>query len=141
VLDWATDETASVTWQIPNPLADLTEHTWLSFRACQGTRHAHTVALDAPLDFSVTLVDAAETESTIRFGEFGAITSPYKRTGLGGGAGWANEFNTIRLRLVDFQNDGSTLDLTDIKAIRFDFGPDLSSPQGRIGIDDLMLEY
>ena len=139
VLNWADGESGSVSWSIPAEIADFTGHEALSFRACQGTRHPYTVALDDTLDFTVTLVDSIGIESSIRFGEMGEITTPYARTGSGSGSGWVNEFSTIRLSLADFQD--SAIDLSDIADIRFDFGDGYSSSTGRIGIDDLMLEY
>ena len=60
---------------------------------------------------------------------------------LGPGAGWANEFNTIRIRIADFENDYSGIDLKNIVAIRFSFGAGFGSPVGRIGLDDVMLTH
>ena len=47
----------------------------------------------------------------------------------------------MRVRLVDFENDHSGIDLTDIVAIRFEFGDDFGSPRGRIGIDDVLVTH
>ena len=55
------------------------------------------------------------------------------------GFGWANEFNVVRIRLADFENNASHVDLSNIVAIRFQFGSGFGSYRGRIGIDDLML--
>ena len=46
---------------------------------------------------------------------------------------------TIRIRLADFLNNGATLDLSDIVAVRLDVGPSFGSDEGRIVIDELML--
>lgn len=116
---------------------DLTDDVALSFRLCQGTRHPETVALDAPLSFVVTLIDGAGERSSIDFARYGRVTRPYPRTGQGAGAGWQNEFTTVRIRLTDFIADGAALDLTDIATLRFEFGPGHGSPRGRIGLDDV----
>ena len=55
----------------------------------------------------------------------------------GGGVGWQNEFETIRIRLTDFTTNGSGLDLTDIRAVRLDFGDGFGSTQGRLGLDEV----
>jgi dienelactone hydrolase len=116
---------------------DLSDDTWLSFRACQGTRHPETDALDAPLSFSVSLRDGAGVASRIGADQFGRLTRTYPRTGSGTGAGWANEWSTFRLRIADFERDCSGIDLTDIVAVRFDFGASFGSPRGRVGLDDV----
>ena len=139
VLSWDTE--ASIAWNLSSSMQDLASFEWLSFRVAQGTRHAYTALVDGPLDFTVTLIDGNDVESSIWFGEMGRITKPYARTGLGSGAGWANEFNTIRLRLSDFTVDQPELVLSNIKVVRFDFGTEPGSLWGRIGIDDVLLEY
>ena len=115
----------------------LSNKTFLSFRACQGTRHTETDALDSPLGFAVSLRDGSGTTSSINFESYGRITRTYKRTGYGSGAGWANEFNTVRIRLADFETNGSGIDMASIAAVRFDFGLSYGSSRGRIGIDDI----
>jgi hypothetical protein len=93
------------------------------------------------LDFSVSLVDTDGDEATLWFGQFGQISSPYNRWGLGSGFGWANEFSTIRLRLTDFWETEAALNLGQIETVRFDLGPSFGSARGRIGIDNVLLEY
>ena len=115
----------------------LSNKAFLSFRACQGTRHTETDALDSPLNFTVSLRDGGGTISSIDFESYGRITRTYKRTGYGSGAGWANEFNTVRIRLADFEINGSGIDLANIAAVRFDFGSSHGSSRGRIGFDDI----
>ena len=74
-------------------------------------------------------------------------TEPHKRTVsllfqpscIGPQLGWNNEFETIRIRLTDFLANGSGLDLTDMEAIRFEFGGASGSDVGRIGLDDIVL--
>ncbi|GIW74610.1 MAG: hypothetical protein KatS3mg103_1132 [Phycisphaerales bacterium] len=120
---------------------DWTQYRWLSFRACQGTRHPDTIAFDESQTFDVTLIDSAGNESTINIGAYanGGLNEPFPRTGAGSGTGWANEFETYRINIQDFLRDGRTLDLTDIAAVRFDFGPSHGTARGRIGFDDLEL--
>jgi hypothetical protein len=137
VFDWGTTAARFYELEVVQPRRDFSQREFLSFRACQGTRHPQTVALDGPLSFTVTLRDALGVTSAIDFGVAGHLTRPYQRTGLGSGAGWANEFMTVRIRLTDFLTNGSGIDLSDIAAVRFDFGAAFGSARGRIGLDDI----
>ena len=120
--------------------ADFTDHAYLSFRSCQATRNPLTIAELGDTTFDVTFTDSAGVSSTINVGAYGGgIEEPYQRTGCGVGAGWANEYETIRMRLTDFLHDGSGLDLSSIASLRFDFGPSHGSPGGRLGLDDIQL--
>ena len=68
----------------------------------------------------------------------GGIEEPYQRTGSGTGAGWQNEFETIRIRLTDFQALVTTpVDLSNIVAVRFQWGGNTYSVVGRIALDDI----
>ena len=79
-------------------------------------------------------------KSTINIGAYhGGIEEPYQRTGCGSGAGWGNEFETIRIRLEDFTRNGSPIDLGDIVTIEILCGPAHGSKAGRLGFDDLVL--
>ncbi len=119
---------------------DFRDDALLSFRAAQITRHPRTVAALEDLTFTVTLIDAANNRSSIQIGTFGGgIEEPYQRTGFGAGSGWQNEFEVIRLRLTDFQRNGISLDLSDVRAIRFEFGSLFGSAEGRIALDDIEL--
>lgn len=137
MFEWTTGEEPYLEIDIPEGSEDLTGYRFLSLRACQGTRHPETVALDAPLHFTVALVDGVGVSSSIDFAEYGMLTEPYARVGEGSGEGWANEFATVRLRLLDFTNDGSGLDLSDIRTVRLDFGGSFGSDRGRVGLDDI----
>jgi hypothetical protein len=139
VLEWnATDEW--LMFEVPAGLRDFTELATLSFRAAQSTRDELTVAEVGDLDFEVELTDAALNSSTIRIGAYGGgIEEPYQRGGCGTGNGWANEFETIRVPLEDFRRDGKPLDLADVAAITFWFGPAHGSPAGRLGLDELVI--
>ncbi|MFT7463141.1 MAG: hypothetical protein ACI9EF_001483 [Pseudohongiellaceae bacterium] len=117
---------------------DASGFDYLSFRACQSTRDALTTASLGDLTFSVELKDGTGNASTINIGVYGGgVEEPYQRTGCGTGAGWNNEFETIRLRLADFEADGSGIDLADLATLTLKFGPSSGSSQGRLGIDDI----
>jgi hypothetical protein len=120
---------------------DFTPYKYLSFRGAQGTRHPNTIAVIEDLTFSITLRDLDGVTSTISIGAYGnaGVEEPYQRTGAGTGTGWGNEFETNRIRLTDFLNNGSGLDLTRIAAVRFDVGPSYGSDEGRLGLDDIEL--
>jgi dienelactone hydrolase len=136
VLDW-TGLDRFYEWTIPVGERDFTDNLFLSLRGAQGTRHPNTLAVLDDLTFKVTLRDGQPmpASSSISIGAFGGgFEQPYQRS-----SGWHNEMETIRIRLTDFLNNGSGLDLTDIVAVRLDVGPAHGSPEGRIVIDDLML--
>ena len=117
---------------------DVSVHEWLSWRSCVGTRHPNVGGLVDDLDYQVTLIDGSGNQSTLQLSTYlGGTQDTFARTGDGTGTGWQNEFETHRFRLADFVADGRTLDLTDIVAVRFDFGPLFGSPSGRLGFDDL----
>jgi len=138
VFGWPDDGVARhVAFSVPAGEEDLSDDRLLSFRACQTTRHPSTLAVRDYLSFSVTLVDGTGVSSSIDFGAYGGLTSPYPRTDDGSGAGWANEFQTVRIPLHAFEVDGSGIDLSDITTIRFDLGTTFGTLQGRVGVDDL----
>jgi hypothetical protein len=119
------------------------EYGFLSFRAAQVTRHPLTTAVLGDLTFSVALEDAAGNRSSINLGAYGGgIEEPYQRNtgpGCGTGNGWNSEYETIRIRLTDFLNNGSTLDLANVRKVVFLFGPAHGSAQGRIALDEIEL--
>lgn len=45
----------------------------------------------------------------------------------------------MRLRLTDFLNNGSGLDLGHVEAVRLEFGLGEDAPAGRSAIDDIAL--
>ncbi len=140
VFDWAVGEERFIEWDVPPGGQNFADDTVLSFRACQGTRHPRTTAEIGDLSFMVSLRDGRGVMSSINFGTYGGgIEEPYARTGSGTGFGWQNEFEVIRIRLADFLANGSGLDLSDIEAVRFDFGGAGGSSQGRLGLDDVMI--
>jgi hypothetical protein len=140
VFDW--DAPAYWEAEIDPHQGDFTDYTYLSMRACQGTRHPNTAAALEDLTFLVSLRDVNGVQSTISVGAYGGgVEEPYQRSGSlsGGGVGWHNEMETIRIRLTDFLADGSGLNLQLIQAVRFDFGGQGVSPIGRQGMDDIEL--
>lgn len=131
-----------ISYDLSAAMADVTDYTHVSLRICQGTRHPLTIAVLKDVGFTIALVDGSGVENDIQIANYGGgVEEPYQRTGFGcgTGAGWANEFETIRVRLTDFLADGSGVDLTDIDKIELRFGPSWGSAQGRLGIDDLEL--
>ncbi len=127
-------------YELPIDHQDISGGQFVSFRATQMTREPETTAALEDLTFNVTLEDSLGRSSTINIGAYGGgIEEPYQRTGSGGGAGWSNEFETIRIRLTDFTMDGTALDLTDIAYVQFDFGGPGASPVGFIGFDELQI--
>ncbi len=140
VFDWTTDSDRFYEFEIIPSRRDFTEFVYLSFHACQGSRHPETIAEFGDLNFTVTLRDGNGMTSSISTGAYGGgIEETYLREGCGEGAGWMNEFETIRIRLTDFLNNGGSLDLTDVVAVRFEFGASFGSVRGRIGLDDVEL--
>ena len=134
VFDW-TGSNRFYEWEVPVGERDFTDNLFLAFRGAQGTQHPNTLAVLGDLTFSVTLQDSSAVSSSINIGAFGGgLEQPYQRSG-----GWHNEMETIRIRLTDFLNNGSSLDLTDIETITLDVGPTWGSNEGRIVIDELML--
>ncbi len=130
------------TLEVPEGLRDVRRHVYLSFRAAQGTRHPLTRASLGDLQFQVRLIDADLDSSTIGIGAYGGgVEEPYQRVGCGNGSGpgWNNEFETLRLRLTDFRTDNPRLDLGDIVAIQFLFGPSHGSAEGRVALDEIEL--
>lgn len=134
VFDW-TNEDRYYEWEVPAVSANFTEFLRLSFRAAQGTQHPNTLAALEDLAFDVTLRDGLGVTSSINIGAYdGGLEQPYTRSG-----GWWNEMEIIRIRLTDFLNNGSGLDLSNIVAVRLNVGPSNGSSRGRIVVDELML--
>ena len=120
--------------------ADWSGFGQLSFRGCQATRHPFTTATLGDLVFDVELVDMAGHTSSLNIGAFGGgLEEPYQRTSCGTGAGWGNEFETIRLPLGGFTADDALFDLSSVDKLIFRFGPSHGSTGGRIGLDDIEL--
>jgi hypothetical protein len=138
VFEWPAGSERFIEFATPLAARDTTQWDMLSLRACQQTRHPLTIAELGDVTFMVTLKDGAGRSSSINIGAYGGgVEEPYQRTGAGTGTGWQNEFETIRIRLTDFTTNGSGLDLTDIRAVRLDFGGSFGSMQGRLGLDEV----
>ena len=119
------------------------DYSYLSFRAAQASRHPNTTALLGDLTFSVTIEDAVGNQGTVNIGAYGGgIEEPYQRNidpVCGTGSGWNSEYETIRIRLTDFLNNGSNVDLANARKVVFRFGPAHGSAQGRLAFDDIEL--
>jgi len=143
VFDW-TGADKFYEWEVPVGERNFSDNLFLSLRGAQGTRHPNTLANAGDLTFTVVLRDSASTTSAISIGAFGGgFEKPYERSDADFSdplpAGWHNEMETVRIRLTDFLNNGSGLNLGDIVAVRLNVGPSWGSSQGRIVVDDLVL--
>jgi hypothetical protein len=131
---------ASIEWAVLVAQQDMTDDTYLSFRAAQASRNPNTIAALADLTFDVVLRDAGGSTSRINIGAYGGgVEEPYQRTTCGAGTGWAAEHEIIRMRLSDFLNNGSGLDLSNIVAVRFEFAGAGTAPVGRLNIDEITI--
>ena len=138
VFDWTAP--ASLEFGLVADARNISAQKYLSFRAAQGTRHPNTIAALEYLSFSVVLIDGHGRTSRIGIDAYGeGLAEPYQRSGQGAGVGWMNEFRSTRIPLRDFLAGGAALDLTDIVALRFEFGGAGDSAVGRIGMDDIEL--
>lgn len=139
VFDTGPGPTRTMEWSVVPGAQDFSSRVYLSFRACQGTRHPLTTAHLGDTSWYVTLRDASGHRSrSIRFDAYGGgIEEPYQRAGSGTGLGWQNEFETIRVRLTDFLNNDSPLDLTNVVAVRLDWRTASGPVAERVGFDDL----
>ncbi|MBI5363481.1 MAG: hypothetical protein HZA53_09915 [Planctomycetes bacterium] len=136
VFQWTTDR--FLVFNVPAAWQDTSGYEYLSFRACQVTRAPETTAALGDLDFTVVLLDGHGNESSVRvFAYGGGVEEPYQRTSCGTGAGWNNEWETIRIRMQDFTRNGASIDLGAITDVGFRFGPTWGSAVGRLGFDDL----
>jgi hypothetical protein len=121
-------------------MSDWRNQQYLSFRACQQTRHPLTVATLGDTSWFIIIRDGAGRGSLpIRFGTYGGgMEEPYQRGGSGTGLGWQDEFETVRIRITDFLNNNpSPPDLSNIVAVTMYFGDNLGVIAERIGFDDL----
>ena len=133
IMDWNNDENGYYSINIPI-FADTAAFEYLSFRACQGTRHPNTDLLNSGLSFQVSLVDGSVNIASVSTASYGLINQPYQR-----GGGWANEFGTVIIRLSDFAINNSDFHLNELVTIRFDYGNSFNSETGRLAIDDVEL--
>jgi hypothetical protein len=123
-------------WAVVPGLRDFSTWKYLGVRGAQGTQHPYTLSTNGILTFTITLRDADNNTSSINSGAYGGgFGMPYDRSG-----GWFNEMRRIRIRITDFLANGSDLDLTNIVAVRLNFGPSWGTNQGRIVIDEMMLD-
>jgi len=112
---------------------DLSDDTYVSFVACQQSNHPETIALAGDASISLTLVDADGVSSRINTSAYGSIDVPYVRSA----GGWGTAFKTFRVRIADFETNGSGIDLKNVETLRFEVGSANGSARGRIGLDDI----
>jgi hypothetical protein len=135
VFDW-NDTDRYYEWAVVSGLRDFSAWKYVGVRGAQGTQHPYTLETDGLLTFTITLRDGAGNTSSINSGAYGGgFGMPYERSG-----GWHNEMRRIRIRITDFLANGSNIDLTNIVAVRLNVGPSWGTRQGRIVIDELMLD-
>jgi hypothetical protein len=144
VFDWTVGQQKFYEFAVVGGQQDMRNREFLALRACQGTHHAETLALSGPLYISVELRDGAGHTSTVNTQAYGGISRPYQRTGGCGSSpsepGWLNQHHTVRIRLADFENDNSQLDLANVVAVRLELGSASGSSRGRMGLDQVQLE-
>lgn len=139
VFEWDGGVDRTLRYDFPGGSLDASGHDLLSFRACQITRDALTTAEVGDLTFTVTLEDRDGDSATIDVGVYGGgVEEPYQRGSCGSGFGWGNEFESLRIPLSAFTTDGTGVDLDDLAALTFTFGPGAGSAVGRLGLDDLV---
>jgi hypothetical protein len=130
---------------LPTTARDLTSYKYVSFRAAQITRHPNTQAELGDLNFSVELRDTNGAKRAIKIDAYGGgIEQPYQRQSApiccGAHAGWAAEFETIRIPLAGYlHNNGIGLDLTTIDSIRLRFSGSAGDTPGAVIFDHLEL--
>jgi hypothetical protein len=137
VFEWEPSQPRFIEFEVLPNNGDVHEFEALSLRAAQGTRHPETDALDADVDFAVTLRDQRGRKATVHTASFGTVVRTYGRLGVGPGAGWINEFCTLRIPLAAFASLPSRVDLSKIRAVRLDFGAAYGAARGRLGLDDI----
>jgi hypothetical protein len=133
------DADGAYTTALPAGSRDLRGYDFVSLAAAQSSRHPATTAHDGAMGFTLELEDGAGVTAQVPADAYGLITPVYPRTGLGAGAGWANEMNTVRVPLRAFLLASSALDLSDIRALRVLLGPSHGAATGRLIIDDIYL--
>jgi len=137
VFDWSAED-REISFDLVPALSDVRDYTHVSLRACQATRHPLTIAELGDVTFTIRLRDAFGASAEIPIAVYGGgVEEPYQRTGCGTGAGWANEWETVRVPLRDFARVVPSLDLASLVAVDLLFGPSRGSAQGRLGLDDL----
>ncbi len=138
VFEWEGAPEAFLAFELPAERRDVSCYRYLSFRAAQATRDALTTAKLGDLAFSVELTDLFGRTSRIDIAAYGGgIEEPYQRSRCGTGQGWANEFETLRIPLRDFQANGRRLELRALTAVTFLFGSAHRNEAGRLGFDEL----
>ncbi|HVP11774.1 MAG TPA: hypothetical protein VMV94_11375 [Phycisphaerae bacterium] len=135
VFDW-NNTNKYYEWEVIPAFRNFSDDLYISLRGAQGTQHPYTLTPLGIKTCTLTLRDGNGVSSSISTGAYGGgFGQPYARSG-----GWHNEMRTIRVRLTDFLTNGSGLDLSNIVAVRLNFGPSWGTSSGRFVIDQLMLD-
>jgi hypothetical protein len=143
-LEWPNNGTTYYyQWNLTPSQRDVSIYKYLSFRMAQVANHPGVNGNGASdLDFTIRLRDGANTSRDIRLSAYGAaVRDPFKRdigiSATSSPPDYSNEFETIRVRLSDFQNNGSGLNLTNLSSISIRFGSSVGSATGRLIVDDV----
>lgn len=112
---------------------DLRDDAYVSFIACQQANHPDTIGLNGDCSISLTLIDGDGVSSKINTSAYGSIDVTYNRIS----GGWGTAFKTFRVRIADFETNGSGIDLSNVVTLRFSVGSTNGSTRGRIGLDDI----
>jgi hypothetical protein len=137
VFDWQGSGPLHYTQSIIVSERDFSDDEYLSFRVGQQSGHPNTEGGNyGDKFFTVELEDGDGNTSRIRTDNYGPVDAPYTRS-----SGWHTVWRTVRIRVADFTVNGTDIDLTDIRFVRFLFGTSgsLSSSAGRMGVDDIQL--
>jgi len=93
----------------------------------------------ARANFSIELKDVAGDYKNVRLSAYGAgIGDPFLRSSYSTMGSYSNEFETIRVRLRDFQNNATNgPNLSSIAEVRVRVGSAVGSAAGRLILDDV----
>ena len=116
---------------------DFTERKAISFRIAQQALKPATTKLGGDMALTLTLEDEDGATSSIVTSALTSIPGIYSARFPFGLVDSSTEsmFKTFRWEPSLFKTNGASIDLTRIKIIRFE----LTSPLGRVGLDDLEL--
>jgi hypothetical protein len=132
VFNWSSASSYEFTPTAPMDLNGAT----LAFRVSRQPGHPLTTGPAGPRDFAVTLSDGANT-STVTVGAWESIHDVYPSAVPGLGVTTKGMLETRAIPWWAFAANGSSINLANVTSIRFEFGIAGTSPQGRVGIDDL----
>ena len=126
ILGWTAAGAYSMQLAGPGDLRNASLALRLALRPPNGT------AIVPDIDFSVTLIDANGSSSTVQASPWRLVRGTYP-TNLCGDATTKAAFETFTFPWWAFVANGQVLDLSKVTTVRFNFTP----PTGAVGIDDL----